>query len=157
MRRIAVLIGALLPICAGCGTGEKQFAVAPTSGVVLCNNEPVANAQVYFEPLVTGKSAVVGKQAFAFSNGEGSFQLSTYGANDGAVIGKHRVRVGGDSTVKCDCETNSEKTIVEVEIAAEKSNTFELRLPPKKAKQKKTRPLVGGAAADEADSMMDEQ
>ena len=157
MYRVVVSIGILFPICLGCGSGEKNFAVVRTEGVVLCNDEPVENAQVYFEPLVTGKSAKVGKQAFAFSDAGGAFQLSTYGNNDGAVIGKHRVRVGGDSSVKCDCETNSEKTIVEVEVVAGKTNTFELTLPAKKAKKGPTRPVVGGAAADEADAMMDNQ
>ena len=157
MYRVALSIGVLFPICLGCGSGEKNFSVARTEGVVLCNGEPVENAQVYFEPLVTGKSAKVGKQAFAFSDVDGAFKLSTYGNNDGAVVGKHRVRVGGDSSVKCECETNSEKTIIEVDVEAGQTNTFELTLPAKKAKQGPTRPVIGGAAADEADAKMDDQ
>ena len=157
MHRVALSIAVLFPICLGCGTGEEKFAVARTEGVVLCNDEPVANAQVYFEPLVTGKSAKVGKQGFAFSDSDGAFKLSTYGTNDGAVVGKHRVRVGGDGSVKCDCETNSEKTITEVEIVAGQTNTFDLKLPAKQSKKGPSRPVTGGAAADDEDSKNDIQ
>ena len=111
MHRVALWLAVLLPICVGCGSGVEKFQVARTEGVVLCNDEPVANAQVYFEPLVTGKSAKVGKQGFAFSDADGTFKLSTYGNNDGAVVGKHRVRVGGDSSVKCDCETDRKSVV----------------------------------------------
>lgn len=155
MHRICLSIGVLLPLCCGCGSGERSFAVARTEGVVLCDGKPVEKAQVYFEPMVTGRSAKVGKQGFAFSGAKGEFRMSTYGNSDGAVIGKHRVRVGGDSSVKCDCETNSERTITEVEIVAGKANTFELKLPAKVAKKRSTRPVITGIAADDADAKMD--
>ena len=161
MSRIALFLLSLAPVtyCIGCGSGMDHFPVARTEGVVLCNGEPVENAQVYFEPLITGKSAKVGKQAFAFTNVDGGFVLSTYGKDDGAVVGKHRVRVGGDSSVKCNCATNSEKDIMEVEIVAGETNHFELSLPPKVPKEKmqtSVKPSLG-AAADEADSKLDEE
>jgi hypothetical protein len=161
MNRFALAVVSIpsVLVVLGCGSGVERFSVARTEGVVLCNGVPVENAQVYFEPLITGKSAKVGKQAFAFTNAEGAFVLSTYGRDDGAVVGKHRVRVGGDGSVKCDCSTNSEKDIMEVEIVAGETNSFEVELPPKQQKQPTQQPLKTslGAAADDADSKLDEE
>jgi hypothetical protein len=54
----------------------------------------VPQAFVYFEPLGDGgNSAIVGKGAFVRADDQGRFVLSTYGSCDGAVVGKHRVRV----------------------------------------------------------------
>ena len=52
------------------------------------------HVMVFFEPLQEGKSALVGKQGIAFAEEDGTFVISTYGTGDGAVVGKHRVRVG---------------------------------------------------------------
>jgi hypothetical protein len=158
MRRYAFALTLMLPVWVGCG-GTERFSVARTEGVVLCNGEPVENAQVYFEPIVTGKSAKVGKQAFAFSDADGAFVLSTYSNNDGAVVGKHRVRVGGDSSVRCECATDSETNVMEVEIVAGQKNTFTLDLPPKQKKQRTNNlgKVSLGELADEADSKRDEQ
>lgn len=158
MRRFAFAMTLILSVWVGC-SGVERFPVARTEGVVLCNGEPVANAQVYFEPIVTGKSAKVGKQGFAFSDAEGAFVLSTYGTEDGAVVGKHRVRVGGDSSVRCDCATDSEKNVMEVDIVKGQTNTFTLDLPPKQKKKRtnKLGQLNLGEAADDEDSKRDEQ
>lgn len=121
--------------CIGCGKGD--FPTAKTEGVVLCEGKPVANAAVYFEPLKsTGpdSSIIVGKQGFAFTDNEGKFQISTYfpGQNDGAVVGKHRVRVGrGDA--KCNCSMNEEIDLMQVEVKAGEVNKFELVLKPANA------------------------
>lgn len=122
----------LLSAIAGCGS--DGFATAPTSGRVVCEGIPVANAMVYFEPLPSGaggnNNAIVGKQGFSFTDSEGKFVISTYdpGRGDGAVIGRHRVRVGrGDA--KCDCVTNDERTLIEVDIKPDVNNEFEIVLP----------------------------
>ena len=123
----------------GCSSGD--FPTAKVEGVVLCDGKPVQGAAVYFEPLQaegTDSSAIVGKQGFAFTDAEGKFQISTYfpGQNDGAVIGKHRVRVGkGDA--KCDCSLNSEKDLMQVEVKKGEANRFELFLEKASAAQLK--------------------
>jgi hypothetical protein len=114
----------------GCSKGD--FPTAKVEGVVLCEGKPVAAAAVYFEPLQTAeKKMIVGKQGFAFTDDNGKFKISTYfpGQNDGAVVGKHRVRVGrGDA--KCNCSMNEEKDIMQVEVKEGQVNTFELVLQP---------------------------
>jgi hypothetical protein len=119
----------------GCSKGD--FPTAKVEGVVLCEGKPVAAAAVYFEPLQTPeKKMIVGKQGFAFTDDSGKFKISTYfpGQNDGAVVGKHRVRVGrGDA--KCNCSMNEEKDIMQVEVKEGQVNTFELVLEPASAVQ----------------------
>src|SRR6056297_894543 len=45
---------------AGC-SGGGDFPVAPVTGVVQCNGQPVLGGLIFFEPKQTGESAVVGK------------------------------------------------------------------------------------------------
>ena len=94
MRMSLNLIGLALPLFAGCSPAGGSFPVAATSGRVVCEGQPVPNVTVFFEPLQTGKSALAGKQGVAFAEANGTFTVSTYGDNDGAVVGRHRVRVG---------------------------------------------------------------
>lgn len=123
----------------GCSKGD--FPTAKTEGVVLCEGKPVVGAAVYFEPLQsTGADAsiIVGKQGFAFTDNEGKFQISTYfpGQNDGAVIGKHRVRVGrGDA--KCNCQMSDQIDVMQVDVKSGEVNKFELVLKPANAAQLK--------------------
>jgi len=74
----------------GCGGGAGQLAVAPTSGKVTLNGEPVIGGSITLSP-VGGAKGNAGKPASATIGSDGTFQLGTYRAGDGAVIGKHRV------------------------------------------------------------------
>ena len=134
--RSVVVLAALLTVV-GCGSSE--FPTAPVSGTVICEGQPVAGAAIYFEPIASpnADSALVGKQGFAFSDSEGKFTISTYTPNggDGAVAGKHRVRVGkGDSN--CNCYMNDETDLMQVEVKAGEDNVFELVLNKKTAKDR---------------------
>jgi hypothetical protein len=124
---------------AGCGGGDvKKFPVAKTTGIVRCEGKPVVGAMVFFEPIQEGKSAVVGKQGHAFTGSDGRFSISTYGQEDGAVVGKHRVRVGG-SVKGCPCMLNSEMDLKQVEIKEGQENTFELVLKKRTGPARKSR------------------
>lgn len=93
---------------------------------------------VYFEPLGGGSdsSPLAGKQGFSWTDADGRFSISTYdpGGEDGAVVGKHRVRVGKGKS-NCECATNEEKDLMQIEVKGGETNEFELVLP------KKTRPM----------------
>lgn len=103
---------------------------------------------VYFEPLRedSSSSAIVGRQGFSFTDAEGKFVLTTYNNNDGAVIGKHRVRVGGPG-VKCDCVLNEEVDLMQVEIKEGEKHEFELVLPKKTGRERP--PLIDEDDADD--------
>jgi hypothetical protein len=99
---------------------------------------------VFFEPLQTGKEALVGKQGFAIAQPDGTFSISTYGEQDGAVIGRHRVRVGPPHAedhpgYKCPCVLNSEVDVMEVEVKQGGPNEFELKLKKRTASDPRPR------------------
>lgn len=74
----------------GCGGGSgDQKATAAAGGKVSFNGAPVTGGSITLSPVGDGKQ--VGKPASATIQSDGTFKLSTYGNNDGAVIGKHRV------------------------------------------------------------------
>jgi hypothetical protein len=87
------------------GSGCKRNPrVVPVSGTILYNGKPLPFGSVMFQP-DKGQAAVGDVQS------DGSFKLSSYGPDDGAVPGKHRVSVtcydgqrpgkaGGDSLGK---------------------------------------------------------
>lgn len=134
----ALLLSALFAPLAGCGGGLEEFPVAETTGTVTCDGAPVQYALVFFEPLKTGGSAVVGKQGVAVTDENGRFSISTYGEKDGAVVGQHRVRVGAPERAgwSCNCETNSEVDLMQVSISDGGENSFELELPPQKRRRR---------------------
>ncbi len=114
----------------GCGN-SGDFGTAKTTGILLCDGKPVEGAMVYFQPIASadGKSALVGKQGFSYTDPEGRFNISTYnpGKGDGAVIGKHRVRVGRGKA-QCACTMNEEVDLTQVEVKQGATNEFELQL-----------------------------
>jgi hypothetical protein len=124
---------------AGCGSGG-DFPVAQTAGTVMCEGQPVPYVTVFFEPLATGESALVGKQGIGIADEQGKFIVSTYGDGDGAVVGKHRVRVMGpdrDShpNFSCPCVLNSELDVMQVEVKSSDKNEFEVVLQKKTGKE----------------------
>lgn len=86
-RRVSLAIAGLLLALAGAGCGKAKPATAPVAGRVLLDGKPVAGAAVMFEPVEGGVPARGGTGA------DGSFTLSTFGRDDGALVGRHRVSV----------------------------------------------------------------
>ncbi|QDU39539.1 hypothetical protein Mal4_38840 [Maioricimonas rarisocia] len=94
-RYCAQLLPVLL-VVAGCTGGAHQYDVVPVSGVVTCEGKPVANAIVQFSPAEKEGRAEgrPGRAAFGKTDEQGRFTLSTYGEDDGAIVGTHTVSVG---------------------------------------------------------------
>lgn len=106
---------------------------APVSGRVLCEGQPIGHVMVYFMPKMEGKNGNVGKFGMGKADADGNFTISTYDTNDGAVVGKHKVRVGSPlggapSDFKCACALNEEVDVTEVEVVEGKNNLFEIKL-----------------------------
>ncbi len=73
-----------LIVLAGCNSGPETGSV---SGTVLFDGEPLRFGSVMFQNVAGGQPAV------GEIRPDGTFVLSTFRPEDGAIIGKHRVRV----------------------------------------------------------------
>lgn len=150
MNRFFYSATLIAPLFFALGCGSSDFPTAKTIGRVVCEGKPVAGAEVYFEPIATGDSALAGRQGFAFTLDDGTFEISTYNPaqGDGAVVGKHRVRVGRGAA-ECDCNMNSEVDLMQVEIKADEVNEFELVLSKATRQQKMQENMLNDDDDDE--------
>jgi hypothetical protein len=81
-----MLAGVMLALpAAGCGKAKPP--TAPVAGRVLLDGKPVSDAAVMFEPLDGGVPAR------GSTGADGSFSLSTFARDDGALLGRHRVSI----------------------------------------------------------------
>jgi hypothetical protein len=139
MRVLSAAVLAGFVWISGCRDGVEQKPVALASGTITCEGEPVVNASILFNPIAQGKSALVGRQAYANSDINGEFVLTTYGNEDGAVIGKHTVVVSLDSKEPCDCFAVDTVPVMEVEIKKGEKNHIDIVLPKKTGREPKER------------------
>lgn len=79
---LAVFVVAV--VITGCGRGSNT---APVSGLVTLDGKPIAGAAVLFMPVEGG---VPGRAA---TKDDGTFSLTTFKDDDGALVGRHRVAV----------------------------------------------------------------
>jgi len=73
----------------GCSKNPKYV---PVSGVVTLNGKPYGKAAVSFQPVGTSENPNPGRGSSAYTDDNGRFVLSS-DDNNGAVIGKHLVRI----------------------------------------------------------------
>ena len=83
-------VGALLMAAAGC-SGDARYA--PVSGTVRLDGKPYGKAVVSFQPIGTKDSPNPGRGSSAYTDDNGRFVLKCDGTVNGAVIGKHQVRI----------------------------------------------------------------
>jgi hypothetical protein len=69
----------------GCGSGG-DMPTAPVKGKVTYNNQPLTSGTVMFVP-------EQGPAATGEIRSDGTYSLATYGRNDGAVLGTHKVTI----------------------------------------------------------------
>lgn len=79
----AILLVVFLAANLGCDHGP---AMMPVTGQVKYNGKPLEFGSIYFQP-------ASGQPARGDIQSDGTFTLSTYRLNDGAVLGSHKVRI----------------------------------------------------------------
>jgi hypothetical protein len=89
-------------LASGCNRGPK---LGPVTGIVTLDNEPLADAQVEFQPTGGG-----GAPSYGTTNALGQYELKYTKDKPGAVVGSHVVRITTQTTV-IDPETGEEKQI----------------------------------------------
>jgi hypothetical protein len=106
----------------GCGRSSGQAAAtAPVKGTVTFKGKPLTKGRVVFEPDGAGKEASGEIQP------DGSFVLTTYQKDDGAVIGTHHVSIitnektvpakyGSGNTSKIEIEVSQGKADYPIEL-----------------------------------------
>lgn len=91
-KPVMILLG--LIVCLGCSGNQDENlpSTIPVTGVVTYQGKPVPDASVMFYP-AKGRKPASGK-----ADASGKFQLSTFGKNDGAIPGEHKVTVNAYET-----------------------------------------------------------
>ena len=136
---VAVLVCCVL--LSGCGDGIKRFPLGKVNGKVVCEGVGVSNAMVYFEPLASEGAMETGEIGHAISKDDGTFSVGTYGLDDGAVVGKHRIRVGRtEASGDCNCSLNAEVGLMEFEVKSGSVNELTVTLPKKTKNEPKANP-----------------
>ncbi len=74
----------------GCDSSKHQLA--PVSGIVTLDGEPLSEGVINFQPMA-GKKVNVGPGSNARTDAQGRFVLNTTDDQLGAIVGKHRVRI----------------------------------------------------------------
>ena len=88
-RRIVLLSWLVISIgCAG-----ESYEIAPVSGRVTVDGQPLGDCQIRFQPLRSSAGSInPGPGAFAVTDQDGRFTLRTINpVRPGAVVGNHRV------------------------------------------------------------------
>jgi hypothetical protein len=80
-----LLFVVLITLPLGCG---DDSGLAQVSGIVRHNGQPLANAYVGFWPEEVGVRAASGS-----TDANGHYRLTTFRANDGAMVGKYKIMV----------------------------------------------------------------
>jgi hypothetical protein len=79
---------ALLMVTFLAGCSDKRPPVARAGGSVTLDGKPVEGVKVMFHPADGGA-----RFSYGVTDSQGKFRLSTFGMNDGALIGRHKVAV----------------------------------------------------------------
>jgi hypothetical protein len=82
--------GVLLAAVLGCSGNAKY---APVSGVVTIDGVPYGDAVVSFQPIGTKENPNPGRGSSAYTDENGRFVLMSDNSVEGAVVGKHLVRI----------------------------------------------------------------
>ncbi|TWT95254.1 hypothetical protein Pla108_33980 [Botrimarina colliarenosi] len=88
--RMALVGSVALGVCA-CGPGH-DYEMAPVRGAVTVDGQPLSGGRLMFAP-VSGGGVKAGKPGFADVGADGTYVVSTYGSNDGAVVANHWVTI----------------------------------------------------------------
>ena len=91
MRFRGLIVCAVVVLAGGCGGGGPTYA--PVSGAVTLNGKPYGDAVVVFLPKATSGNPNPGRSSAGETNDKGQFVLKTDDLKNGAVVGKHLVKI----------------------------------------------------------------
>jgi hypothetical protein len=83
------LLAFALSIVFGCGSAEELPETASVRGSVTLRGQPLLGGTITFQP----QQIEQGNPGYADVQPDGTYRVTTYRANDGAVLGPHTVTV----------------------------------------------------------------
>ena len=86
---LAIALMLCLFLLVGCGGSE--FPVAPVSGTITLDGQPLADARIGFEPRQIGSNPLSGPGSYAKTDAQGHYVLKTLDGQRGAVVTTHDV------------------------------------------------------------------
>jgi len=92
-RPSAFAISALVVLFSGACGGSDSYDLAPVSGQVTLDGQPLPGALVNFQPVGGGGTASPGPGSVGRTDEQGRYALETVLGRTGAVVGSHRVRI----------------------------------------------------------------
>ncbi len=110
--RYLLPLGFLLLVVAGCG--PQRPPMGKVQGVVTLDGEPLSAGSIQFWP-------DVGRPSRSSINEDGTYELTTFDAGDGALVGNHVVTIKSTRLTEADPEISS--TQEEIEYYREKRPT----------------------------------
>lgn len=101
MSRVSIVFAFQL-LLAGCGDGHR---LASVSGRVAIDGKPTPKVHVQFEPIGSADNPNPGPGSIGITDEQGIFRLRTvWPQDDGAVVGKHQVRINLQGPAGSDAE-----------------------------------------------------
>lgn len=92
MIRICVCVNVVF-VCLLAGCSRSPYEVAPVHGIVKLSDKPFPQGSIVFSPVAQGEDANPGKPATAKIQSDGTYRLSTFSKEDGAILGEHWVTI----------------------------------------------------------------
>ena len=96
--RFPLAFGHPITLCGACiltalltGCGGEYYEVAPVSGTITLDGQPLPNARIGFEPRRQGDTPNAGPGSYAKTDSAGRFALETLDGRSGAVVTTHDV------------------------------------------------------------------
>jgi hypothetical protein len=75
------------------GCKPSSLELAPVHGKITIDSKPLFQGKVMFGPVAKGDNVNPGKPAWGNIQSDGTFRLTTYKNDDGAVVGEHWVTI----------------------------------------------------------------
>ncbi|MBX6313673.1 MAG: hypothetical protein IRY99_12255 [Isosphaeraceae bacterium] len=119
---LLVLAIALAP---GCGGDPDAIPAVPAAGTVTYQGKPLPEGNIVFQPIMEAK----GRPASGTIK-DGKFSLSTYGTDDGAIPGKHKVAVMATKEVPSKEGDTATQYLIPEKYASPETSGIEIEIPP---------------------------
>lgn len=111
MRHLLFVPCCVVLMLAGCSTSETKVQTHPVSGKIFYDGKPAAGVNVYFLPTSAPTVPQVPSNPHGVTQADGSFQLETYGNQDGAAEGGYQIMLTWPTPSEGDSEISEDRLL----------------------------------------------